>query len=156
MDVFHGHLIGSLRSLSWLAIRNFPFRSFYLTQSLQNCCVTNCIALGYSQALLQIILFKSAMMTPDTRSIPLQLNETNQRKSWEIPKYRIIYQEFYENITKRLLIIHYTSSGFEFTITNDSKEITLHTSSYRVFPFSQAEYWNKLGQMLTMHWRLVS
>ena len=55
------------------------------------------------------------MMTPDTRSIPPQLSETNQRKSWEIQKYRIIYQEFYENITKRLLIIHYTSSGFEFT-----------------------------------------
>ena len=167
MDVFRGHLIGSLRSLSWLAIRNFPFRSFYLTQSLQNCCVTNCIALGYSQALLYIILFKSAMMTPDTRSIPLQLNETNQRKSLEIPKYRIIYQEFYENISYHKTIIdkilYFPVSSLPrfnmkltLTITNGSKEITLHTSSYRVSRFSQAEYWNKLGQMLTMHWRLVS
>lgn len=40
------------------------------------------------------------------------------------------------------------------TITNDLKEITLHTSSYRVFPFNQPKHWNKLGQILTLHWRL--
>ena len=90
------------------------------------------------------------MITPDTRAIPPQLSETNQRKSWERPKYRIIYQEFYENITKRLFfdnILNFLVSSLPrsnmkltSTITNDSKDITLHTSSYRVFPFSQAEY----------------